>query len=125
MTEIKSPFDPDGVFYTHRKFVPSVPVNPGQHSQFVKYALMDLAQIVPLAYFTPRMVYVLQDRYLGPSRLLHVPEPPSVAIIAYYVPMIIQDKWFQAWIHSHPDEILAGETKQYLEALYGSKYGLP
>ncbi len=114
-----SPFNPDTPFYSSRKFLPKRPVEPGQERMFIKYALMDIGEIVPFAFFNPRFIYVTRNGYLGEDRIMLVPSPPHVEIVALFVPLSIQDKWFHKFITDSPDQIIGGAIDDFLREQLG------
>jgi hypothetical protein len=109
-----SPFNPDESFFTRRRYLPKKPVDPLQETTFIKYALMDLGEIVPFAFFNPRFIYVTRNGYLGEDRIIVVPSSPYVEIVGLYVPVKIQDAWFRQFTIDNPNQIIGGAIDGFL-----------
>jgi hypothetical protein len=114
MTIKESPFRPDRPFYSKRAYQPRVPVDPGQESMFTKYALMDLSEVIPFAFFHPRYIYVTRNGYLGEDRIITVPTPGFVEMVALYVPIEIQQAWFHQYVHDKPESVIVGAVENFL-----------
>ena len=107
-------FDPNGVFFSKRSYLPKLHIDIGQEAMAIKFALMDLGEIVPFAFFHPRYIYVTRNAYLGEDRFVVVPSSPAVTIIALYVPLSIQNAWLLESLRQKPDQVIEGVVENFL-----------